>query len=142
MLKFTGFASDKPLFDRIEELLRASKASQNFKTAVKEYLAGEDTSLIRHTNAPRIKVIRVLAKLLEEYRDEPISNVHISGVSDCSSFSGILTFGPTNSKVAFNWDCSWKAEQEGLQTWYGAPDQSKAVQIYGYQCFEKFEIVD
>ena len=142
MLRFTGLASDKPLFDRVEELLQTSKATQQFKTAVQGYLVGEDSSLIRHTNAPRIKIIRVLAKLLDEYPDEPIGNVEISGASSCCSFNGVLTFGPTNSKVAFNWDCSWKAEQEGLQTWYGVPDQSKAAQVYGYQCFEKFEIVD
>ncbi len=125
---------------KLEELLKLSKATPLFKQAVQEFLEGKETDLIIHVrNSPGIKIIRVLMKLLEEYPDVEITDVNIQGVSSCSAFSGTLTFGPVDFKIQFNWDCSWRAEQEGYQTWFGHPDQVKAAQVFGYQCFEKFE---
>ncbi len=123
-------------------ILENSNADSAFKTAVKNFEAGQDSELIRSSaGAPRIKVLRVLMKLLDEYPSEPITKVEISGRSSCSGFQGDLEFSPGNKKIDFNWDCAWKAEQESMIAWYGAPNQIKAVQIFGYQCFQIFEMV-
>lgn len=125
---------------KLEELLRNSKAKDSFKKAIQMFVMGERTDLIRYApGLPRIKIMRVIMKLLEQFGEEEISNISIEGHSTCSGFSGTLTFGPKAKRVQFNWDCGWKAQQEGLKTWYGAPDQSKAAQIFGYQCFETFQ---
>lgn len=99
--------------------------------------------MIKYTpRSPRIKVLRVLVKLLEKYPDEAINYVDIRGTSSCSRYYGTLTFAPGNISLEFNWDCCWKAKQVGLKTYYGMPDQTKAAQIYDYQCFEKFEVLN
>ena len=140
---FNNFLSDQDLHDKITELATRSQAAGQFKKALADYMNGKDSGLIVHSlGAPRVKLLRVLAKLLEEYPDEPISDVSIQASASCSGFSGVLTFGPKATKIEFNWDCAWKAAQEGLQTWYGEPDQAKAAQLFGYQCFEQFEKVD
>lgn len=127
----------------LQELLNRSQATEDFKRAVQDFAAGRDTELITlGSRAPRIKVVRVLMKLLEHFPDIPMDRVHIEGHSSCSAFTGVLTFGPEETRVRFHWDCLWKAEQEGLRTWYGAPDQTLAAQRYGYQCFQTFEVAD
>ncbi|NIT73177.1 hypothetical protein GWO43_20305 [candidate division KSB1 bacterium] len=124
-------------------LLKDSKADETFKDAVRRFADGEKSELIKHApGAPPVKIMRVLMKLLEEYPGEPITNVTIDGQSTCSAYHGTLTFGPKQTKIRFNWDCSWKAREAGFTTWYGAPDQTKAAQQYGYQCFETFEEVN
>ncbi len=128
---------------QIEEILKHSKATEAFKRAVQKFINGKDSELIRYSpGSPRIKVIRVLTKLLESFSEEAITDVNIDGRSSCSTYYGMLTIGPKIMRVRFNWDCQWRAEQEGLQTWYGQPDQAKAAELFGYQCFEKFEKVE
>lgn len=125
--------------DQLKKLLRNSRAVDAFKQAVQKFARGENSELIQYSSgAPRVKIMRVILKLLESYPNEAISSVTIRGVSTCSTFHGELTFGPQNQKIVFNWDCRWKAEEAGLVTWYGAPDQSKAAQVFGYQCFRQF----
>jgi hypothetical protein len=127
---------------KLNELLKQSHANDSFKKAVLGFAEGHETSLIEYpSGTPRIKVIRVLMKLLEAFPQEPISHVSIEGCSSCSGYYGSLTFGPSNVKVKFDWDCRWKAEQEGLKTWYGEPNQTKAAQLFGYQCFKQFNRV-
>ena len=128
---------------RLMELINQSRATQQFKKAVADFLRGQDSDLIKYSSgSPRIKVIRVLTKLLEEFPKEPISDVEIQGSSSCSAYKGILTFGPNSTKVRFDWDCRWKAGQEGFKTWFGEPDQQKAALLYGYQCFREFKKLD
>ena len=125
----------------LEELLRGSNASKSFKEAVENFAKGKDSELIQYSmGSPKIKVLRVLQKLFETFPGKPITNVVIDGYSSCSAFTGTLEFAPDQTKVRFNWDCSWRAAQEGLKTWYGQSDQIKAAQLFGYQCFEIFEI--
>ncbi|RMF58783.1 MAG: hypothetical protein D6743_17255 [Calditrichaeota bacterium] len=127
---------------KLDTLLAQSKAADEFKTAVRNFVKGRESDLIEYNlGAPRVKILRVLMKLLETYPEEPITHVWIQGQSSCSGFVGRLVFGPNDREVEFNWDCLWKAKQEGLRTWYGAPDQTKAAQLYGYQCFARFQEV-
>ncbi|MFQ5650987.1 MAG: hypothetical protein ACE5IY_13680 [bacterium] len=126
---------------QLENLLNTSKAEPAFKQAVLDFAQNKNSTLIKYSPAPKIKILRVLMKLLETFSDKPIAEVTIEGTSSCSAFSGILTFGPKQTVVRFNWDCSWKAQKEGYITWYGAPDQTKAAMKFGYDCFERFEVV-
>ncbi len=126
--------------EKVQHLLAGSKADESFKRALEMFFEGQETELIQYpAGSPRIKVARVLMKLLKEFPDEPITNVRVDGTSSCSGYAGLLVFNPNTVQVRFNWDCFWKAEQEGLRTWYGQPDQTKAAMAYGYQCFKAFE---
>lgn len=128
---------------KLEELIQASSATSDFKAAIRTFFAGLDSELIRYSaGAPRVKVLRVLMKLFETFPEEEISDARIEGVSSCSAFEGRLWFGPNGTEVVFNWDCHWKARQENMNAWYGAPDQTRAAKEFGYQCFETFERVD
>ncbi len=124
---------------KLKTLLESSKASDAFKNAIQDFANGKESNLIKYSpGSPKVKVQRVLMKLLESYPDEQITEVYIQGASSCSGYIGTLTFGPRQTKISFNWDCEWKAKQEGFKTWYGAPDQLKAANQFGYQCFERF----
>ena len=128
--------------DKLAELLRTSRALDAFKQAVVKFARGEDSDLIRYLpGVPRIKIIRVLMKLLESCPADEIADVHIEGVSTCAAFRGAITLWPGSKKFVFEWDCRWKAEEAGLVTWYGAPDQTKAAEAFGYQCFRRFQAV-
>ena len=128
---------------KLKTLLENSEASDAFKNAVQDFADGKESQLIKYSlGSPKVKVQRVLMKLLEVYPDEQITEVNIHGSSSCSGYVGTLNFGPNKTKISFNWDCEWRAKQEGFITWYGAPDQIKAASQFGYQCFEKFEVVE
>jgi len=128
---------------KLKTLLENSEASDAFKNAVQDFADGKESQLIKYSlGSPKVKVQRVLMKLLEVYPDEKITEVNIQGSSSCSEYVGTLNFGPNKTKISFNWDCEWRAKQEGFITWYGAPDQIKAASQFGYQCFEKFEVVE
>ncbi|MFQ5865256.1 MAG: hypothetical protein ACE5IW_08530 [bacterium] len=126
--------------DKLDRLLEKSQATDSFKQAVQQLARGDESNLIQYSpGSPNIKVLRVLMKLLEQYPEEIISDVKIEGHSTCSSFHGTLIFGPGGTRIQFDWDCHWKAEQEGFKSWYGAPDQAKAARLFGYQCFREFK---
>lgn len=123
----------------LQEVLTQSHASETFKRAVLDLADGRVTSPIQvHRAVPPIKVLRFLHKLLEVYPQEPITAVEIIGRSGCSDFRGEAVIYPSGRKVRFWWDCAWKAEMEGMTTWWGAPDQTLAAQKFGYQCFREF----
>ena len=126
----------------LQTLLDASKAEDTFKQAVLNFAGGDDSDLIKSSpGSPRIKLLRVLMKLLEMFPHEVITNVREEGISSCSGYRGMVIFGPEGKRAEFHWNCYWKAQQEGLKTWYGEPDQSKAARKFGYQCFETFKVV-
>ena len=128
--------------DILKKLLSSSKADDSFKRAIEKFVENQDDDLIKYSpGAPRIKVVRVLMKLLQENENEPITGVEIYGQSSCSGFVGHLVYQPGNIKLEFDWNCYWKAQQEGMLTWYGAPDQTLAARTFGYQCFRLFRQV-
>jgi len=65
--------------------------------------------------------------------------VEIEGRSGCSNFTGECRLEPGGVRITFDWDCAWKARVEGL-TAYGFPDQQRAAQQFGYDCFRVFEV--
>lgn len=122
----------------LDELLASSSATEEFKLAVREFHAGKATALISHSpGGPAVKVMRVIMKLLETEPSMEIEKVHVDGRSGCSDFRGDLL---VNGDVCFRfvWDCRWRAEQKGMKDAFGLPDQIRAAQQFGYQCFQEF----
>ncbi|MFH0792706.1 MAG: hypothetical protein V2A74_01595 [bacterium] len=124
----------------LELILRDSQALPVFKAAVVDWASGHGTSLIQsNLSAPPVKVLRVVMKLLEERPDLPIESVKVDGRSGCSHFTGHLIARPGDTQFDFEWDCAWRAEQEGWEDAFGSPDQARAARTFGYQCFRLFE---
>ena len=124
----------------IEDLLERSKATADFKEAVRSFIERDDSDLIEYNaGGPKVKVERVITKLLEEYQDLPIERVVIDGSSGCEYYKGKLVFyAPKERVVSFYWDCSWRAIEAGYEDYYGFPDQARAAREFGYQCFREF----
>jgi hypothetical protein len=125
----------------IETLLENSAATEEFKAAVNQVKSGRASALIVHNYAiPPVKAIRAICKLLEEAPDFEVKNVNIQGSSGCSDFEGTLDVNAGERRYYFAWDCAWRAKQEGFVDSWGAPDQIRAAQQFGYQCFKQFEL--
>jgi hypothetical protein len=126
---------------QLDKLLGGSKALEAFKAAVRRVARGDtDARIETRPVAPSIKVLRVLLKVLESYPECEISALQISGESTCSAYRGYVVIDPGRITIEFDWDCRWKAEQQGWTAWYGAPDQSRAAREFGYQCFKRFQV--
>jgi hypothetical protein len=88
--------------------------------------------------APRIKVQRLLMQLLASESALPITRVVVRGRSGCSDFSGEVKVETVSETHVFDfvWDCRWRAEKEGWTDCFGLPDQMRAAQEFGWQCFQ------
>lgn len=127
----------------LEQILAASAADPEFKVAVRTLSEGQSHERIAaNAGAPPVKVLRVVTKLLEACPETPIESVQIQAVSGCSNFTGHALVTPGDVKVNFDWDCRWKAHQLGWEDAFGDPDQIRAAQELGYQCFKSFSIED
>lgn len=128
--------------ESLETLLERSKATEPFKQAVRDLQRGvENDRIATNAGSPPVKVLRAIAKLLEQHADVPIERVQVEGRSGCSDYVGRLTVEPGPLVIAFAWDCRWKADQLGWRDGFGFPDQIRAAREYGYQCFSNFEVV-
>ena len=129
----------------MQRLLERSAATPAFKAAVLAYTAGEAAPLVGVLGfAPRVKIVRVLSQLLNAEPDLAIESLRIEGVSGCSDFSGVAEVeaeGLTH-RIAFNWCCRWRAEQEGWVDYFGFPDQIRAAREFGWDCFERWETLE
>ena len=92
-------------------------------------------------SSPRVKVERTLTKVIEQYGHLPIESVHIDGRSGCEFFRGEVTVrtGTDERAIDFHWDCKWRAMEQGWTDYFGLPDQIRAAQEFGYQCFRSWE---
>jgi hypothetical protein len=121
------------------QFLEASAAVPAFRQAVRAFAAtSQSNDLITFPRyAPAIKVERTLTKILESYPDLPIESVAIDGRSGCEFFRGeaIIRTSTDERRVYFHWDCRWKALQLGWTDYWGYPDQVRAAQELGYDCF-------
>jgi hypothetical protein len=122
----------------LQDLLASSKATDEFKEAVRDLQRGRRPARISFSSgSPPVKVMRAITKLLEEEPDLPIASVSLEGRSGCSDFRGSMTVND-DIRYEFIWDCRWRAEQEGWRDAWGYPDQMKAAHRFGYQCFREF----
>ncbi|KAA3600903.1 MAG: hypothetical protein DWQ06_08765 [Calditrichaeota bacterium] len=128
----------------IKNFLNNSKATKEFKESVNDFLNGGKSDLIKYNwTAPRVKVERTLTKIVEELQDLPISKVEIDGSSGCEYFRGTAKiWAEEELSIDFEWNCLWKAEEEGYKDYFGMPDQIRAAREFGYDCFKKFNVLE
>ncbi|HEY0016102.1 MAG TPA: hypothetical protein VGC13_07270 [Longimicrobium sp.] len=121
------------------DLLDRSAATDSFHEAVTRFLRdGRSSERIAFGHGcPGIKVERALTKVLVEYPGLPIESIEVRGASGCEYFRGRLFVRTATEerRVAFHWDCKWRAEQEGWTDWFGFPDQGRAAREFGWDCF-------
>lgn len=126
----------------LTEFLTKSSSVEAFRDAVAEFtLTGRPNDRISFDGrTPPVKIERALTKLLELNSDLEIESVEFDGASGCSNFHGQLQVRASREEriVQFDWDCKWKAEQEGWQDYFGFPDQIRAAQEFGYDCFRSW----
>lgn len=126
----------------LEDILTASAASEDFKSAVLELKQGKrPSSIVFNPGSPPVKVLRAISKLLEAEPELAVESVNIQASSGCSDFVGTLDVNGGEVRFNFAWDCSWRAKQEKFTDSFGYPDQIRASKQFGYQCFKKFERV-
>lgn len=124
----------------LDDILATSAAIEEFKQAVRDLESGKSQDLIRaNSNSPPVKVLRTVMKMLEAYGEVPFESVEITAESSCSAYTGSAVAEPGGVRFDFDWDCEWRALQEGWRDAFGDPDQIRAAQTLGYQCFRKFE---
>ena len=125
------------------DLLDRSAATAPFREAVAQFLRdGRASERIAFGHgSPSIKVERTLTKVLVEYPDLPIESIELQAASGCEYFRGrLFVRTPAEERrVAFHWDCKWRAEVEGWRDWFGFPDQVRAAREFGWDCFRAWE---
>lgn len=127
----------------LQHLLDRSAATEPFRTAVRQFISDGRTSsrLVFDNRCPTVKVERTVAKILEAYPTLSIDQVEIEARSGCEYFRGtaIITTAEATSRVRFEWNCRWKAEQLGWFDYFGFPDQTRAAREFGHDCFMTWE---
>ncbi len=124
------------------DLLDRSAATARFREALTQFLrdgrSGERIAF--GPGCPGIKVERAVAKTLVEYPGLPIESIEVRGASGCEYFRGKLFVrtAAEERRVAFHWDCKWRAEVEGWRDWFGFPDQGRAAREFGWDCFRSW----
>lgn len=124
----------------LQDLLNRSKATDEFKDAVRNFIdTPTPNSVIRYAvGMPGLKILRTIMKLLEMRPDLEIEAVAITARSGCADFVGTIEVQPGTRKFAFVWNCQWRARENEIQNAWGMPDQIKAANDFGYQCFQSF----
>jgi hypothetical protein len=126
----------------ILDILERSRATPAFRDAVVRFReSGRPNDRIAFAaRNPPVKVERTLKKALLEYPDLAVESIEIRAVSGCESFRGELTLlaEGTPLTVWFEWDCKWRAEQEGWRDWFGLPDQARAAREFDHDCFRNW----
>lgn len=124
----------------IHALLQRSQATSEFAEAVRAVakLKRPHPLVEFRDGVPAVKILRVIAQLLETEPTLEIRRVSIEGVSGCSNFTGRLFVNGGERTYDFDWDCRWRAEKEGWHDVFGYPDQARAAREFGYRCFRRF----
>ena len=120
-------------------ILGKSQATEPFKLDVAAFCSGRVAPRVSVEGfAPRIKVQRLLMQLLSSEATLPITRVVVRGRSGCSDFTGEVKVETISETRVFDfvWDCRWRAELEGWLDCFGLPDQTRAAQEFGWQCFQ------
>jgi hypothetical protein len=131
-MPFTDFAS---ILDRS----RATDALKRDLDDFASHRAAARVEVVRH--APRIKVLRAVAHLLDAEPDLAIDRVRVDAASGCSDFRGTLTAELEDGAARsfdFVWDCQWRAIQQGWVDGFGLPDQIRAARTFEWRCFAEW----
>lgn len=123
-------------------ILDRSCATERFKADIRAFSGrAESPSITLARAVPRIKVIRLINQLLHAHPEWVVDRLHIDGRSGCSDFVGTVTVegGGETRVVEFAWDCRWRAEQQGWVDAFGFPDQIRAADEFGWNCFQRWQ---
>jgi hypothetical protein len=124
------------------QILSRSCATDRFKADLLAFSSrAESPSISLARTVPRIKVIRLINQLLHAHPEWVVDRLHIDARSGCSDFVGTVTVegGGESRVVEFAWDCRWRAEQQGWVDAYGFPDQIRAADEFGWNCFHRWQ---
>lgn len=123
-------------------ILEHSLASAAFRADLAAYEMRQPADRIRASaGCPRVKVLRAIAQLLHSEPGLTIERVEVTAVSGCGDFIGTLVATDSVGELHhfdFTWDCEWKARQLGYTDGFGFPDQIRAAQEFGWQCFSRW----
>jgi hypothetical protein len=125
-----------------KHILARSCATERFKADVVAFASrAEAPSIILTRTVPRIKVIRLINHLLHAHPEFAVQRLRIDGRSGCSDFVGTVIVEGAGEARAFEfaWDCRWRAEQEGWTDAFGFPDQIRAADEFGWNCFQHWQ---
>ena len=129
-------------FPDFESLLAASRATHAFRTDLAAFASREPADRIRVVGpSPRVKVLRAIAQLLHAEPSISVDRVEVQAVSGCADFVGTLSVtdaAGTSHAFEFEWNCEWKARTLGYVDGFGFPDQIRAAQEFGWDCFERW----
>ena len=123
----------------LDTLLAASRATEEFKAAVRQYSTMGKAPLIEVAGfSPPTKVLRVVAQLLDSESGLSLERVRVAGNSGCSDFRGVVDAHAEGvvRQWSFVWCCKWRAIEQGWVDWFGLPDQMRAAREFGYRCFQ------
>jgi hypothetical protein len=126
----------------IDALLAASGATDEFKDSVRQYSTRGKAPLVEAAGvAPPVKVMRVLAHLLEVEPTLRLQRVRINAFAGCSDFRGSVEAHAEGlvRQWRFVWCCRWRAVEQGWVDCFGFPDQMRAARDFGHRCFETWE---
>jgi hypothetical protein len=91
---------------------------------------------------PHVKIMRLLTHLLSAERDLEIESVRIHADSGCSDLTGVIDVICTDAtrRFSFQWDCAWRAREQGWTDCFGFPDQIRAADEFGWNCFQRWQL--
>ena len=126
-------------------LLERSSATAAFKADVRAYLAHQPAPRVATLRpAPRVKVARLLAHLLDAEPALAVDGVQVDAVSGCSDFRGTVAVraGADTRVFEFVWCCLWRADEQQWRDAFGFPDQIRAAREFDWRCFEAWRETD
>jgi hypothetical protein len=126
----------------MDALLAASGATDEFKDSVRQYSTHGKAPLVEAVGwPPPVKVMRVLAHLLEVEPTLRLQRVRINASAGCSDFRGSVEAHAEGfvRQWHFVWCCRWRAVEQGWIDCFGFPDQMRAARDFGHRCFETWE---
>ena len=130
----------------IRAFIERASPTPEFREALIEFVrTGAPSDRVRFDHrSPPVKVERLLTKLLASHPELAIEAVEIDGSSGCEFYRGqavVMAAGDEALRIRFRWDCRWRAMAEGWTDYFGFPDQTRAAQEFGYDCFQVWEEV-
>ena len=125
-----------------DALLADSRATDAFRADLVAFASRQPAERISTgPGSPRVKVMRAIAQLLHAEPDLEVDRVTLRAASGCADFKGLLVATDAagdEHRFDFEWNCEWKARQLGYLDGFGFPDQIRAAQEFGWQCFERW----
>ena len=133
-------------FPELGPLLAASRATSAFRTDLEAFSNRQPAERITISGMnPRVKVLRTIAQLLHAEPSLSIDRVRLQAASGCADYTGTMHVTDAAGGAHtfdFEWNCEWKARELGYVDGFGFPDQIRAAEEFGWQCFERWSRVD